>query len=457
MCLLDSLTQKIPQQMKINNLDLQQKLQALLLNKVDGLKWYYFNLDLNVALEKGVYISDQEIKEFFIDIQTGMSGRYEYQGTETDMKALEAKVLCVLLSLIRSNPEILTQVVMRLFDINKITNDSESDLGFLGKLNKSDTKRRAKDFRKLMRDGFRSNPENIVLLAEGDSWFQFPKIYITDVVKDIIDHLIEDKQIAVKSLAAAGDWLSNIFYSGDYVEELPKISPDAFLISGGGNDLVEDFRLSIMVISPGMEELKTPNNNEVTKQLYNLRKDHEAIDQEKYLRGISFFSDEFIDFINIYFVQYFVFLYGLCHVEKYKKMLILTQGYDFAIPHKGNRGAWISLRRLVNWQSGTGKWLFEPLNQKGITNKEDQEAIVYAMIYEFNEMLVQLATFNGMPNLFHIDCRGVAKRDDWYDELHLKSRAYEKVASVYKRCIIENRGMKNPSANKVYRVVDFDN
>ena len=53
---------------------------------------------------------------------------------------------------------------------------------------------------------------------------------------------------------------------------------------------------------------------------------------------------------------------------------------------------------------------------KGVTNKVDQEAVLYAMIYEFNEMLIQLAEFEGLPNLFHIDSRGYANEKDWFDE-----------------------------------------
>ena len=70
-----------------------------------------------------------------------------------------------------------------------------------------------------------------------------------------------------------------------------------------------------------------------------------------------------------------MFLYSLANVEKYKKMLIITQGYDYAIPFNQKRGNWLSMQRIVNAYTDTGHWLFEPLNMKGITEKEDQEAI----------------------------------------------------------------------------------
>ena len=89
-------------------------------------------------------------------------------------------------------------------------------------------------------------------------------------------------------------------------------------------------------------------------------------------------------------------------------MMIITHGYDYTLPYNKNRGFFLSVQRIINEFLDTGHWLYEPLTTKGISKKYDQEAVMYAMIYEFNEMLIQLANFKGLPNLFHIDCRGFA-------------------------------------------------
>ena len=52
-------------------------------------------------------------------------------------------------------------------------------------------------------------------------------------------------------------------------------------------------------------------------------------------------------------------------------------------------------------------------------------------------------------NVYHIDCRGVTGEDDWYDELHPKSKIFRKIARTYKQCI-ENKVCEK----KVYRVVN---
>ncbi|WP_157975863.1 hypothetical protein [Lewinella sp. IMCC34191] len=81
------------------------------------------------------------------------------------------------------------------------------------------------------------------------------------------------------------------------------------------------------------------------------------------------------------------------------------------------------------------------------------------MITEFNEMLIKLARFDGLPNVYHIDCRGVARsEDDWYDELHLTSEAYGTVAAAYTKCIDHNL-RRDEAARKgddrVYKAANF--
>lgn len=438
--------------MEIDDLEIEKKVQELLLNRLNRLKWTYFDLDLNEAFEHFEYCKDEsQIWEFFQSIKRSQLGKYEYDGSYTS-----SDVLRILFTIIKSNPHFLKAVLLRLFDINEIKNESGSNEGRLGRFNRKDRAYRNEIYKDKIRDGHRNLKDNIVVLAEGDSWFQFPRVYFKiDPVKDILDWLIDDRKYAVYSLAAGGDWLSNIFYSGEYVEELPKVSPDVFLLSGGGNDLVGNNRLASMVINPILQEKRQIDNEPILKRLFNKRKTNTDLDTTKYLRGLQFISDEFFTFLNLYFVQYFVFLFSLTRVDKYKKMLILTQGYDYALPSNKNRGNFLSIQRIINEFTDTGHWLFQPLNMKGITDSQDQEAVIYTMIYEFNEMMIQLATFNGLPNVFHIDCRGYAEEKDWFDELHLKSSGFEDITKVYKYCITQNLRLTSEPTQKVYKVAEL--
>lgn len=442
--------------MKAPNEKTIQEIKDLLLNK--SVKWYYFQIDLNEVID----VSTGKDKAFLIPARTD-----EFLSKVRASKSIESandpkmqgNILRSLLSYLQQDPKILQEVSRRIYDLNEIPNNSNATEGQLGDYNHKTREERNKLFEQRIKEAkFLENLHNVVVVAEGDSWFQFPKVLFGwDPVKDIIDHISKDKKFAVKSLAAGGDWLSNIFYTNEYIEALPKISPDVFLISGGGNDMVQNGRIATMVRNPvleGRRNLNAPEHKHLLK-LLEKRSGAKDLNIDRFRKGLELLSDEFFEFLNICMAQYFLLFQNLTTNRKYEKMLILTQGYDFALPRarKKGHGKRSFLQKLVNKNVGSGKWLYEPLHTKRITNQEDKEAVLYAMLHEFNEMLIQLALYKGFKNVFHIDCRGTAiSESDWYDELHLKSEAFEKVALRYRQCIRENLRLERSAKKKVYRV-----
>ena len=147
----------------------------------------------------------------------------------------------------------LRPILLRLFDKNEdedtIRNDSVADLGIMGKWNRKSFKKREKLFWKRVNRGNVSK----LILAEGDSWFEYPKF-----ISEIIDQLNKRKHYAISSLAYGGDWISNILYEQQYIEKLSLIKPDVFLISGGGNDIVGGHRLAQLVHK--RKEIDLPQN-----------------------------------------------------------------------------------------------------------------------------------------------------------------------------------------------------
>ena len=439
-----------------------------------NLEWFYFNIDLNDTLlepqpiptamhragpatkadEQKDLLSMSDSHRFLKQIESDLDS-YVYKGNDPSPMR---NILRSLLSFAREKPSILREVARRIYDLNDIPNRSKALEGQLGQFNTKDNRRRNRQFyKKMLDDNFRADPENVTIVAEGDSWFQYPSLFSGfDPVKDVIDWLIDDDRMAVFSLAAGGDWLSNILYTGEYIEALPRIAPDVLLISGGGNDMVGDMRLATMVRSPrlvGRRDLKDPKQAAFARLVAARSKD-ERIDGMKYQKGLVLLADEFFDFLNLAMTQYFLFFYNLVNNRRYRKMLIITQGYDHVQPGppKGSRSI---KQRILNAVMKNGKWLHNPLNIKGITDPEEQEAVLYAMITEFNEMLTQLAGYHAFPNVFHIDCRGLAKPGDWFDELHLKNHANRSIAHTFKSCIWENLHLTELPKQKVYRVADF--
>ncbi|MCG2590563.1 trypsin-like peptidase domain-containing protein [Rhodohalobacter sulfatireducens] len=222
----------------------------------------------------------------------------------------------------------------------------------------------------------------VKIVAEGDSWFQYPLL-----LKDTIDQLIDlDKfQYAIYGLSEAGDLLSNIVKEDEITEAIEKENPDVFLISGGGNDMVGDNRMATLV-----HEFDA---NRLPKNYPNDKFDLFLRELETLYRGL---------FTRL--------LADRPHLK------ILCHGYDNAIPQDG-------------------KWLGKPLKKRNISDKDLQREIVAVMIGRFNERLKEISDdFPG--SVYHVDCQKiVGPKSNWQDELHPKNEGYLKVAKKFDEVI----------------------
>lgn len=315
------------------------------------------------------------------------------------------------------------ECVRRIYDLNedRLRETSNANIGMLGKLNRRSTKARQKNYFKRV-ENQKPGTKYIRIYAEGDSWFLFPTF-----VKDIIDWLKKNENYLIYSDAYGGDWITNILYEGQYIEALTIHAPHVFLISGGGNDLVGNERMAVMVSN-------TPQDIKHTEQTLAHITDIEH--RRLMLSAQRYITKEFYAFIWTMKAQYTMLFNGLYNnTDKFEHMISITQGYAYPFPKKGNNFSWrYPLQPIVNALIGSGKWLFRPLMIKGILEPEVQRAIVMTFLYEYNEMLLQIE--KAFKNVHHIDCRDIPlKENDWYDELHLKSHKYKEVALRYKNVI----------------------
>lgn len=326
--------------------------------------------------------------------------------------------------------------IKRIFDLNpdaKLRN-SEAVTGILENMNQVGRWWKNSRFKSnIEKSGFRN--ERKLIVAEGDSWFEYP-IFIND----ILDWLLKNDKYALYSLADGGDWIGNMIYENKYITELSKYSPEVFLISGGGNDLVGEKRIATLVKKRSEVVIR---NGEIRKNEVLSISQQYGYDEKtcnRIVLGRDFLSDEFWALLNVFLFQYYILFKNIEKAGKFKNMKIITQGYDFAIPSR-NRNIFKNPLRLL---FGNGKWLSQPLNIKGIYDPEEQRSVIATMLYEFNEMLIYVGSkFN---NIYHIDCRGLASENDWRDELHLKGKIYRKIAAKYEECIESN------TTTRVFRV-----
>ena len=351
----------------------------------------------------------------------------------------------------------LSYIIQKIYDLNETYIFKLAALeSILEKLNKIKNAQRNKAFFKKIRDGFRdlNNKSNITILAEGDSWFNYPVI-----LTDIIDRISMDKNLAVYSIASGGDWLLSMLTGRQYVEELSILHPDWFLISGGGNDLVGSRRLATILQPDGgsIEYAK----NEWARSLIDNAEQTEIPLKEDFYDGLPFLSKDFYALLMFFHLQYFFLFKGILEggrssEPKFNGIRIITQGYDYPLPSFGKR---LGINPItwylpfIRMFLGHGGWLKGPLQIRGINDRENQRKVLYSMIYLFNEMMIEMGSlFNESqpkPRVFHIDSRDSVGENGWADELHPRPVHFIKTGLTFINCIKQD---KPPTYKSVYVV-----
>lgn len=230
--------------------------------------------------------------------------------------------------------------------------------------------------RRLYERKIRGGWNGIKIVSEGDSWFQYPWL-----LDDVIDHLMKQPDMAVRSLGAAGDLLRDMISVDEYTRFIRDESPAVFLISGGGNDLVHDNHLAQML------------------QPFLAGRDPAAYPNEKF--------DEFEQEVTGLYSSLFARL-----GQEFPNLKILCHGYDYAIPNHGN-------------------WLGRPMESIGIVDRDLQRRIIRVVMDRFNNALVDAV--NQSTNATHIDARSLVT--NWHDELHPQSEDYALVAAKFANVI----------------------
>lgn len=239
-----------------------------------------------------------------------------------------------------------------------------------------------------------------VLLAEGDSWFDYP-------FYDVLQILEDDFAFDVESVAHKGDAIEQMAYGGgqlhDFTRLLEKLlaqnrAPRAILLSGGGNDVAGD---------------------EFTMMLNHSLSQARGINQQV-LTGVI---DERIKNAYIFIIAAVT---RVCQARIGKPIKILIHGYDYPVPDgRGFLGGFAFL---------PGPWLEPGFRVKGYTDLPERIGIVKGMIDRLNKMQSELARLDEFSHVKHIDLRqtlstGADYKRWWGNELHPTERGFQKVAA----------------------------
>jgi lysophospholipase L1-like esterase len=241
-----------------------------------------------------------------------------------------------------------------------------------------------------------------VLVAEGDSWFDYP---LNDVLRILEDHYAYE----VESVAHKGDRVEEMAYGLGQLEELTRtlekllrqsVIPKAILLSGGGNDVAGDeFG---MLLDHARSPLPAFNDQVVSG----------IIDQR----------------VKIAYVTILSAVTQICEERLNRKLPILIHGYDYPVADgRGFAGGWGLL---------PGPWLEPGFREKGFGNMTERIGLMKQLIDRFNSMLKDIAAMTEFSHVTYINLRntlstGANYKQYWANELHPTEKGFELVTDRF--------------------------
>jgi lysophospholipase L1-like esterase len=255
----------------------------------------------------------------------------------------------------------------------------------------------------------RAAPEDL-LVAEGDSWFDYP---FFDVLK-----LLEDEHgYDVRHVAHMGDRVEDMAYGGGegagQLDALTRLLekllrerkvPRAILLSGGGNDIAGN---EFFMLLEHRRSAASGLNAQVVSGI---------IDQRLRLSYVTILSA----------------VTRLCELRTGKRIPIVFHGYDY--PVADGRGY------LGGWSLLPGPWLEPGFRQKGYTDTQERLELLRELMDRFNDMLASVAALPGFEHTVYVDLRGTLTtgagyKKLWENELHPSRKGFQLVTEKVARAI----------------------
>jgi hypothetical protein len=234
------------------------------------------------------------------------------------------------------------------------------------------------------------------ILAEGDSWFAYPKKWILlGSPSNIILQLTQLGGYRIRSLAANGDEAVEMLAGSErerLIQTLAADPYDALLFSGGGNDIVGQYNIDYLV------RKKTAGLSGAA-----------LIDSVKFQRRLDQVKSAYLDLLDL-----------IARFSKNPNAPVIAHTYDRAIP--SGKGA-----KFVAGLVSIKAWIKPYLDPLGIPLAE-QQLIIDAMLDQFEAMLTGLES--SFPGRFHVvrTRPTVDPATEWSNEIHPTPAGFRKIA-----------------------------
>jgi hypothetical protein len=261
--------------------------------------------------------------------------------------------------------------------------------------------------------GFRAGARESagLLLAEGDSWFDYPFF-------DVLEELEEGFSYSIESVAHKGDTVEEMAYDTNQLDKLARKLeklgregkvPRAILLSGGGNDIAGD---EFSVLLNHKRSSLPPLNAQVVAGLIDER-------------------------LRAAIIELASAVTHLCQESLNATVPMVMHGYDYPVPDgRGYLGGFWIL---------PGPWLAPGFRKKGYDDSQMQMRcdLMVQLIDRFNDLVKGIAGGPGLAHLHYVDLRGTlsqrlqgqAYKSWWNDELHPTEQGFARVAAKFDRLI----------------------
>ena len=242
----------------------------------------------------------------------------------------------------------------------------------------------------------RENPGRIRILAEGDSWFAYPRqFFFAGADSNITDHLADRDDLSILNTSSNGDELAQMI-SGDQKFKLLKnirhMDLDLLLFSGGGNDILGKYDFGFL-----LNEKKAGHSwrDCLREETISLKMDQIKLAYRELILRVTDIRPE---------------------------LKILSHTYDFALPSDTGY-------KVFDLFPMTKSWLKPYLDQKKISLFEDQRQIIREILIRFKLVLKDLVK-EFPENFYVVDTQGLLKREHWRNEIHPTPEGFRIIADT---------------------------
>lgn len=245
-----------------------------------------------------------------------------------------------------------------------------------------------------------------LIIAEGDSWFDYP-------IHDVLKFLEDDHNYEVNSVAHKGDRIEDMAYSEGQLDSFTRlliralhrdVNPKAILLSGGGNDIAGNvFGMLLNHSQSGIAGL----NESIAAGMIDER-----------------LADAYTTIITS--------ITTVCESIFNEKIKVIVHGYAYPIPDgRGFLGGFWLL---------PGPWLAPGFRLKGYGDEDlvRRIAILKTLIDKFNNMLSHLPEIEGFDHVRYLDFRNIPPESDgtnykewWGNELHPTKEGFAQIAKIF--------------------------